>query len=212
MEFDPLSFSALIVGLLLGLTTHEFMHAYVADRLGDYTARGEGRLTLNPAAHIDPVFTLALPVISFLASGGATAIGAAKPVPFNPWALRWGKFGAALVALAGPMTNLALAAAFAMWYRFMDLTPVSSVFIGTIITVNVSLFVFNLIPFPPLDGSRVLYAFAPAPVREVMDRIEQMGIVALLLLFFLLYPILLSPIVTTLVRGVINILVPIPAF
>lgn len=210
MSLDPFAIIAVLTALLLGLTLHEFMHAYVSYRLGDETAHREGRLTLNPAAHIDPVFTLLLPLITFITTG--IAFGAAKPVPFNPWALRGGKYGSALVAAAGPLTNLFIALVFAFWLRFIDLGVEASAFLYTIIAVNVALFVFNLIPFPPLDGSRVLYAFVPSSVREAMDKIERMGLIGVFLLLLLLFYTPLGGLFSGLIRGLIGLLVPVPAF
>lgn len=210
MSFDPLSLLAVLTALLLGLTLHEFMHAYTSNQLGDETAHREGRLTLNPAAHIDPVFTLLLPLITYLTAG--VALGAAKPVPFNPWALRGGKYGSALVAAAGPFTNLLIALVFALALFLINPGPLGSQFIGTIIAVNVALFVFNLIPFPPLDGSRVLYAFVPYRVREVMDRIEQAGLLGVFLLLLLLFYTPLGNIFYGIIRGIVRILAPVPGF
>jgi Zn-dependent protease len=196
-----------LVALVLALTLHEFAHALVGDALGDTTARREGRLTLNPAAHIDPFMTLLLPLMLILI-GSPVVFGAAKPVPFNPWALRYGRWGAALVAAAGPATNFFIAAFFALWLRFAPGINVTTYqFLGSIIAVNVAFFVFNLIPFPPLDGSRILYAMVPASVREVMDRIEGMGMAAIFAIMIVSYLVLI-PIITTVVRAIIAWLVP----
>lgn len=208
MSLDLLTIMASLVALVLALTLHEFAHALMSHYLGDTTARDQGRLTINPLAHVDPFLTLALPLISFLTTG--IAIGAAKPVPFNPWAVRGGKWGAAVVAVAGPFTNLFLAIFFALWLRFMPGASLATYqFLGTLIAVNVGLFVFNMIPFPPLDGSRLLYAVVPTGVRELMDRIEQMGIVAILFLFMALYYFGFGQYVAVLVRAVISWLVPV---
>jgi Zn-dependent protease len=207
MSLDPITLIATLVALILALTLHEFAHALTSHYLGDTTARDEGRLTINPLAHVDPMLTLALPLISFLTTG--IAIGAAKPVPFNPWAVRGGKWGAALVAVAGPLTNLVLAMFFALWLNFMPVTsPVVFQFLGTLIAINVGLFVFNMIPFPPLDGSRVLYAVAPPALRDLMDRIEGMGIVAILFFFMAIYYFGAGKFVALAVRAVMSLLVP----
>lgn len=179
----------LIAGLLLALTLHEFAHALAADRLGDGTPRALGRLTLNPISHIDPFMTVILPILLII-SGSPILFGAAKPVPFNPAAVRYGKWGAALVAAAGPATNLLLAVFFALWIRVFTLGS-PEILVGMVV-VNLSLAVFNLIPFPPLDGSRILYAAAPYTVREVMDRIERAGMVGIIILLFFAFP-LISP-------------------
>lgn len=162
-----------LVSLVLSMTLHEAMHGFVAHWLGDTTAADAGRLTLNPLRHIDTMTTILLPM--FLIILGLPPIFAAKPVPFNPARLKYDEFGAALVGLAGPATNFVLAvlAAFVLKGVGQD----SSLFtpIGLFLEVNVAFFVFNMIPIPPLDGSRVLYAFAPDFLREIMERIESAG-------------------------------------
>jgi Zn-dependent protease len=196
----------LIVSLLLSLTLHEFAHALTGDLLGDETARREGRISLNPMAHIDPFLTLLLPVMLILL-GSPVIFGAAKPVPFNPWAVRYGKWGAAMVAAAGPATNLLMVLVFGLWLRFMPVGELGAQFLGALVLVNAGFFVFNMIPFPPLDGSRVLYAAAPDGLRSVMDRIERSGLVGIFLLMFVAYPII-GPFVGGLVRGLVGWIVP----
>jgi Zn-dependent protease len=177
---------AQLVALVFGLTLHEFAHAWMGHYLGDRTAVEHGRLSLNPAAHIDPFATLALPLLLILVQS-PVVFAAAKPVPFNPWAIRGGRWGAALVALAGPFTNLLLAIFFAVWYQFVPFGSFTATVFGAMILVNVGLFVFNMIPFPPLDGSRLLYAVAPPGLREIMDRIEQAGFIFLLVIMLVGY-------------------------
>jgi len=195
-----------LVGLVLGLTLHELAHGLMSFHLGDTTARDQGRLTLNPIAHIDPFATLALPLLLILI-GSPVVFAAAKPVPFNPWAVRGGRWGAALVALAGPATNLVIATFFALWLRFMPFNTTASLILGAIVIVNVGLFVFNMIPFPPLDGSRVLYAVAPPGMREVMDRIEQAGFIVLLIVMLFGYQFI-APYVARIVLFIVQLLVP----
>lgn len=207
MSLDPITIIASLAALVLALTLHEFAHALIGHYLGDATARDQGRLTLNPIAHIDPVMTLALPLISFLTTG--VAIGAAKPVPFNPWALKGGRWGAAAVAVAGPVTNLLLAGLFSLTLWVGQITnPTVYEFVLTMIVVNVGLFVFNLIPFPPLDGSRVLYAVAPPGLRRVMDKIESTGIVAILFFFMIIYYFGGGQYVALVVRAIVGVLTP----
>jgi Zn-dependent protease len=167
------------------MTLHEAMHAYASNWLGDDTAKLEGRLTLNPIAHIDPFLTLALPIM--LAILGLPIFGGAKPVPFNPSRVRFEEFGAAIVGVAGPLTNLVIAFILFAIYAFAG-TPEG--FLGTAlivgVTVNLGFFIFNMLPIPPLDGSRLLYALAPDGIRGVMETIERQGIIlvfAVVLLF-----------------------------
>ena len=159
------------------MTLHEAMHAYASNWLGDDTARLQGRLTLNPIKHIDPFLTLLLPIM--LAIAGAPVFGGAKPVPFNPNNVRYEEWGVALVALAGPITNLLLAFVFfGLWVLFgLPNQGIAGQFFGAAVSVNLGFFIFNMIPIPPLDGSRVLYALAPEFVRRLMEAIEQFGVI-----------------------------------
>lgn len=179
--------------ILVSMTLHEAMHAFASNWLGDDTARLQGRLTLNPLAHIDPIMTVLLPLS--LAVAGLPPFGAAKPVPFNPYRLRYGEIGAAIVAAAGPLTNLVLAALAGATLNLFGagFDPAVNQFLAIFLLVNASFFLFNSIPFPPLDGSRVLYAIAPEPVQRVMERIESMGIMAILFFFLVFSAFLVQP-------------------
>lgn len=196
----------LVVALLLSLTLHEFAHALAGDMLGDSTARQEGRISLNPLAHIDPFMTLLLPLMLIIL-GSPVVFGAAKPVPFKPWALRYGKWGAAMVAAAGPLTNLLMVLVFGLWLRFIPVGDVGAGLLGALVLVNAGFFVFNMIPFPPLDGSRVLYAAAPEPLRDIMDRIERAGLAAIFVFLFLGYRFI-SPVISAAVGGLVNWITP----
>lgn len=191
--FDITTLAIVFGSILISMTLHEAMHAFASNWLGDDTARLEGRLTLNPFAHIDLFLTVIMPL--FLVMLGAPPFGAAKPVPFNPYRLRWGEYGAALVGAAGPLTNLFLALFSGGIMRvFGESMPQFWLYaLATFALVNLSFFVFNMIPFPPLDGSRVLYAVAPDPVRRVMEQIEGMGLAAILFFFVLFYMFLSDP-------------------
>lgn len=164
----------LIVSILVGLVIHEFMHAYVGHVLGDTTASDEGRLSLNPLSHIDPLMTIALPIITIVLF--QVPILAAKPVPFNPERVKYEEFGAALIAAAGPLSNLVLAILSALLLNVLAAGSFIAEALTVFMILNVALFVFNLLPLPPLDGSRVLYAFAPEPVQRVMEQLEPIGL------------------------------------
>lgn len=195
----------LIFIYVVAITIHEYAHAAASNALGDPTARHEGRLTLNPLAHIDPITTLALPVILILA-GSPVIFGAARPVPFNPFMVRFGKKGAALVALAGPVSNLVLATVVALVVRMVpSLASAGNSLLISMITVNLALALFNLIPVPPLDGSRVLYAFVPEKMQDAMERFEQMGPIVLLVIFLVGFPFI-APWLGAAVRGMTRFL------
>jgi len=177
MQVDIVYILIVIVVILFSMTLHEAMHGFMAFWLGDDTAEREGRLTLNPVRHIDPFLTILLPIV--LAVIGAPIFGGAKPVPFNPARLKYDEWGAALVALAGPLTNLIIAfLLFASYALFnVDTNSTAGLFLITGVMVNLGFFVFNMIPVPPLDGSRVLYALAPDFVRRGMETIERYGLI-----------------------------------
>ncbi len=208
MTFDVSNLILIIIALTIAITIHEMMHAFTAHWLGDDTAHREGRITLNPLAHIDPLMTIALPAGLILL--GLPPILAAKPVPFNPDRVRFDEFGAALVGLAGPLTNLALAVLSAGLLGILqpDFGTLVRDFLLLFMQLNIGLFVFNMLPIPPLDGSRVLYAFAPEPVQRFMAQLEQYGIVfTLVLLFLLLQMGILGPILNNLNTFFLNLLV-----
>lgn len=191
--------------LAISITLHEMMHAFVSDSLGDDTARHHGRITLNPLAHIDPFLTVGLPLLLILI--GAPPFGAAKPVPLNPSRIRYGDFGVAIVAVAGPLTNLLLAIVSALLLRIIGFssTNLLAIFLALSVQINVGFFIFNMIPFPPLDGSRLLYAFAPEPLQKVMLQIESFGIAAIALFMFVIFP-MISPLMTDLTQRLLSVL------
>jgi len=203
--FSLESVFVLLGALIVSVGFHEAMHAFVAYRLGDRLAYEEGRISLNPLRHIDVVTTVLLPFILILF--GMPPIFAAKPVPFNASEVRHGEFGIALVGLAGPLTNLALAALGALGLHIFGIATGTTAFdlFAIFIQVNIGLFVFNMIPFPPLDGSRLLYAFAPDPIRRVMEQIESFGFLPLLLAIIFLFQFI-SPIITSISWEIYNIL------
>lgn len=174
-----------LVIILISMTFHEVMHGLVAYVLGDDTAKAQGRLTLNPIRHIDPFLTILLPLI--LAISGGPIFGGAKPVPFNPARLKYDEWGAALVAVAGPLTNFLIAFVVFGIYAIMGAPQVGLMaeILLTTVMVNLGFFIFNMIPIPPLDGSRVLYALAPEFVRRGMEQIERFGIIFVFLIVIL---------------------------
>ncbi len=179
MTIDILQLGIILGVILVSMTLHEVMHGFISYWLGDDTAKLQGRLTLNPIKHIDPFLTIVLPIL--LAITGAPIFGGAKPVPFNPERIRGEEWGVAAVAIAGPLTNLLLAfVAFGALVLSGLVTQQGIVGDGGIVGVillyfvyiNIGFFVFNMLPIPPLDGSRVLYALAPDFVRRGMEFIE----------------------------------------
>ncbi|MBX4201720.1 site-2 protease family protein [Candidatus Saccharibacteria bacterium] len=180
----------LIPVLLISMSIHEMMHAFASDYLGDDTARLQGRLTLNPLPHIDPFLTVAIPLLLVLAHS-PVLFGAAKPVQVNFSRLRHGDYGGAIVGIVGPITNFIIACVAAILFRSINPefgSTLYSIFAVTI-SLNVGLFIFNMIPWPPLDGSRLLYAFAPRGLQDLMERIEGMGMMSLVIFIILFYQI-----------------------
>lgn len=184
MDINFVQIIILLGIILVCMTAHEMMHAYVGYWLGDNTAKQQGRLTINPLAHIDPFLTILLPIL--LALTGGPIFGGAKPVPFNPHNVRWGEFGAMLVGVAGPLTNFLLAFILFGIFATSGISGFGGEILRLAILVNLGFFIFNMMPIPPLDGSRVLYYLAPNSVRIFMIGMERYGIIvvfAIILLF-----------------------------
>jgi len=168
---DPILFVIWIVALVIGITVHEFMHAWMANALGDPTAKFLGRLSINPLKHLDPLGTLLLVLVGF---------GWGKPVPVNPLRLKWGRWGDILVSVAGILTNLITAAIFALALRFLLFanshpSAYAVTFLDVVVQVNILLAVFNLVPLPPLDGSKIFLALLPARFDEFKAKFENFG-------------------------------------
>lgn len=176
-----------LVTIVISLSIHEAMHAYAAHALGDTTAQDMGRLSLNPLKHIDPLTTVALPIITLLLFH--VPILAARPVPFNPTRVKFGEFGGAIIAVAGPLSNLVLAVIAALLIHIVTSAALFN-FLYVFTVLNVALFIFNILPIPPLDGSRVLYAFAPEPLQEFMQQIEPYGL-------FIIFGLILTGVLTS---------------
>lgn len=190
---NAIQFIFSIVILIFSVVIHEVSHGYAALALGDETAKHAGRLTLNPIKHLDPFGSLILPTLSYLLGG--FIFGWAKPVPYNPYNLRDQKKGPAYVALAGPVSNLVLAMFFGILIRILVplSTQASGLFLANFITIastivllNLILAVFNLVPVPPLDGSKILFAFLPYRWIEVQHFLERYGFMILLIFIFFL--------------------------
>jgi len=178
MDFTTQIFAIII--LVLSASFHEYMHAWAADQLGDHTARDAGRLTVNPLAHLDWFGSVFLPLLLVM-SGTPFVFGYAKPVPYNPYNLRDAKWGSAKVAAAGPLANLLLAVAFGLILRFYPaMDPRLYLMVFQIVIINLVLMVFNLIPVPPLDGSKILMAFLPYHLQEKFMRLEPFGMMLVL--------------------------------
>ena len=197
------------IGLLIfSVVIHEVAHGFAALALGDRTAEEEGRLTLNPINHIDPFGSVILPAMSYFLGG--IIVGWAKPVPYNPLRLRNGKWGPALVGIAGPAANILLALMFGLALRFLPAFSESDFFVNfasiaaTISLLNLTLAFFNLVPIPPLDGSKLLFALMPRHWYGARLMLEQYGIFLLLFFIAFLAP-LLSPLVIFSFRAITGI-------
>ena len=185
---DPLAMIFFALALITALTVHEFSHAYVANSLGDDTARLQGRISLNPMKHLDPAGTLMIVIASLIGFG----IGWGKPVPVNPHRLRMDpRAGMALVAAAGPISNLFQAAVGSVLLRSgIFSTSAISQFIVILIVVNISLAVFNMLPISPLDGFRVLVGILPSNLANLLAKLAPFGPGLLILLVFVLPSVL----------------------
>lgn len=202
-----------LVFIFPAIILHEVSHGYVAYLLGDPTAKRAGRLTLNPIPHVDLWGTLLMPALMLILSGGNFAFGYAKPVPINPWYFKNQRQGMLLTGIAGPATNIALAVVVGLGLRFvtpfLHSTAVVDSVLGYILLfcyLNLMLAFFNLIPIPPLDGSRVIQRFLPDRMRDAYHRFEQYGF---LILFGVLYfmPGLLNAYLNVTVMPVLSLII-----
>jgi len=182
---NPVLFLMVAVAIIFAISIHEYSHAQMAYFLGDSTAKYQGRLTLNPLAHIDPFGTILLFIVG---------IGWGKPVPFNPYNLRSQKWGPALVSLAGPLSNFLIALIVGLPLRFLELSvPGLVTFLSIFVLLNINLGVFNLIPIPPLDGSHLFFALFPS--LENMKTSFFRGNPLLVLVVILLMAFVISPLI-----------------
>ena len=199
------------VVILFSMMLHEIAHGFVAYKLGDETAKLSGRLTLNPFKHLDPFMSIILPL--FLAITGMPVFGGAKPVPINTRNLKYEEWGFALVALAGPLTNIILAFLFFTIAYLLGIplseaiysnSSIATIFFSTAIFVNIGFAVFNILPIPPLDGSRLLYAIAPDGIRPLIESFERYGIIIIYVLI-LVAGSLFSTYMSTAITGIFNL-------
>lgn len=187
-----LTFIVGFVILIFSIILHEVAHGWVADRLGDPTPRLSGRLTLNPISHIDPFMSVLLPLFLIL-SGTSVVFGAAKPVPIDPYNFRQGRKDMGLVGLAGPATNILLAVIATLIFKTLPLFPFPSLpslaapLLSFVVIYNIFLAALNLVPIPPLDGSRVLGAILPEKQAKTLDALEPYGL--FIIIFLLFFPI-----------------------
>jgi Zn-dependent protease len=191
METGTITLIFWLTALAVSITFHEFMHAWAADYLGDPTPKAAGRVSLNPIAHVDPIGTILLPIIMALTTG--FVFGYAKPVPINPNNFKNYRIGQALTAVAGPLANLVLVLIFAGLYKLLPGAGLFSIFLVVMIELNVVLMVFNLLPVPPLDGSKLLYTFLPF---EMIRKLESYGPFILLPLIIIFGGAIIYPIIS----------------
>ncbi len=188
--------------LLIAMTVHEFAHGFLAYKLGDSTARLNGRLTLNPLAHIDPFWTILLPLMLFLSTAGNFVFGAAKPVPINYASLNNPKKDIVWIGLAGPAANLILAFFISLILKFIPVQGMGAYLLFHLLTINVVLAVFNLMPIPPLDGSKVLMGLLPGYLAQQYASLERYGLIILFAFIWLgIFDRLVWPLVGLVIRA-----------
>jgi len=182
-----ISFLFTIIILIMSVVIHEVSHGYAAYLMGDSTAKNAGRLTLNPLAHLDLMGSLIVPLIAYFSAG--FMFGWAKPVPYNPYNLKNQKHGDAIVAVAGPASNLLVALIFGLAIRFDLLIGATNFVMAVqmIVIINLILAVFNLLPVPPLDGSKILFSFLPYRYIEFRQNLERYSLFILLFIIFFLW-------------------------
>ena len=193
-----------IIVLIFSAIIHEYMHGWMAFQLGDSTAKDQGRLTLNPISHIDPFGSILLPALLVMTNAGFV-FGWAKPVPFNPHNLRDKKYGTAKVAIAGPLGNFITAVFLGMILRFAPIaSPTVITLLAIAVQINLLLMIFNLVPIPPLDGSKVIQPFLPLSWQTTMDKMERYGMILVLVFIMIGFPIVI-PVINFLFKLIVGI-------
>ena len=206
MNMNPYNLIIVFIVIIISTVLHEVAHGYAAYFQGDTTAKDEGRLSLNPLVHLDLFTSVILPVLLYLTGG--VVLGAAKPVPVDRRNLKNGEVSMAIVALAGPMMNLLIAFLMFMighFTGFLDDRGVIGFIFGQTIIMNLGFMAFNLIPIPPLDGSRVLYYFLSDKLREVMDFIEMRMGILFVYLFLVVFGSALSTLTYNVMVGILSV-------
>lgn len=204
---DPINFIFSILVLIFSVIVHEVSHGYAAYLLGDNTAKYAGRLNLNPFNHLEWFGSFILPVLSYITGG--FIIGWAKPVPFNPYNLRNQKWGEAIVAIAGPLSNICIALFFGLLIRFGIAVQFGEAFLyisSMIVLINLVLATFNLVPVPPLDGSKILFSLLPYNMQYVRNFLEKNGFFLLIIFVFFLWQFI-APIVSLEFRLITGLMV-----
>ncbi|MDP3800021.1 MAG: site-2 protease family protein [bacterium] len=182
----------------MSVVVHEVSHGLMAKKLGDNTAKDLGRLSFNPLKHLDFMGSFLVPLISYI--GGGFIFGWAKPVPYNPYNIKNQKWGPAMVAGIGPISNFTIALAFGLALRFIPAIPAATaIAISLIVYINILLGVFNLVPIPPLDGSKILAAVLPYKYERQLNMLERYGMFLVLIFIFFIFP-LITPIIPIIFR------------
>ncbi len=197
MPLSPLEIIFFIIILVMSIVIHEVSHGYAAFIQGDSTAERAGRLTLNPLKHLDPIGSFIVPIITYFLAG--IPFGWAKPVPFNPYNLRNQRWGETIVAAAGPASNFLIAIVFAIIVRVSLFFTLPNSFIticASVVLINIALGLFNLVPIPPLDGSKILFGLLPFRYSQPFRRVYERYSIILLLVFVFFLSYILSPIIS----------------